>query len=338
MDGKNIKKVKNLRVALVYDRVNKWGGAERVLLALHKIFPNAPLYTSVYNKEKAPWAKVFDVRTSFLQNFPCASSSHELYALLMPFAFESFSFDEFDLVISVTSEAAKGILTKPGTFHLCYCLTPTRYLWSGYNDYFKNPVLRLLSKLAVVYLRIWDKIASQRPDSFIAISKEVQKRIKKYYRKESLLIYPPLTFFSALSSPFQFTNSSNASVPAIRQNVGSRDTVAFGDSSEELVHEKAHAKDSSSLKKDYFLIVSRLVGYKKIDLAIDAFNKSGFPLKIVGTGAKANKLKKQARANIEFLGSLTDEELISYYENCIALVFPGEEDFGLTVLEAQSFG
>jgi hypothetical protein len=97
-----------MKTALVYDRVNKWGGAERVLLALHKIFPEAPLYTSVYNKEKAPWAEVFDIRTSFLQNFPKAQTSHELYAVLMPMAFESFNFDEYDLVISVTSEAAKG--------------------------------------------------------------------------------------------------------------------------------------------------------------------------------------------------------------------------------------
>ena len=127
-----------MKVALVYDRVNKWGGAERVLLALHKLFPDAPLYTSVYNPKKASWANSFYVKTSFLQSFPYASSSHEFYPLLMPIAFESFSFDAYDLVISVTSEAAKGIITKPHTTHICYCLTPTRYLWSGYDDYFRN--------------------------------------------------------------------------------------------------------------------------------------------------------------------------------------------------------
>jgi len=181
-----------MKVALVYDRVNKWGGAERVLLALRKIFPGAPLFTSVYNKEKASWAKVFDIKTSFLQKFPKASTSHELYAALMPLAFESFNFDEYDLVISVTSEAAKGIITKPYTRHICYCLTPTRYLWSGYNDYFKNPLLKFLSKPVVSYLRDWDKIAAQRPDEYIAISTEVQDRIKKYYGRESEIIYPPL--------------------------------------------------------------------------------------------------------------------------------------------------
>ena len=128
--------IKDKKVALVYDRVNKWGGAERVLLALHELFPKAPLYTAIYNSEKAAWAKVFEIRTSFLQKIPFASDHHEYLPLLMPFAFESFSFDEYDIVISVTSESAKGIMTKPGSLHICYCLTPTRYLWSGYDEYF----------------------------------------------------------------------------------------------------------------------------------------------------------------------------------------------------------
>ena len=134
-----------MKVALVYDRVNKWGGAERVLLSLAKIFPEVDLYTSVYNEKKALWAKAFDVKSSFLQNFPLASSAHEFYPTLMPIAFESFNFDGYDLVISVTSESAKGIITKPGTLHICYCLTPTRYLWSGFKDYFRNPLLTVPS-------------------------------------------------------------------------------------------------------------------------------------------------------------------------------------------------
>src|SRR5664279_4929034 len=125
-----------MKVALVYDRVNKWGGAERVLLALKELFPDAPLYTSVYHNIKAPWAHNFNVKTSFLQQFPFTNSHHELIPFLMPAAFEHFTFDQYDVVISLTSEAAKGIITKPGTKHICYCLTPTRYLWSGYNEYF----------------------------------------------------------------------------------------------------------------------------------------------------------------------------------------------------------
>ena len=190
-----------MKIALVYDRVNKWGGAERVLLAFHKIFPKSDLYTSVYNREKASWAKVFNVKTSFLQDFPYAKTSHQFYATLMPIAFESLNLDGYDLVISVTSEAAKGIITKPETLHICYCLTPTRYLWSGYKDYFKNPLLRFFSKPAVFYLRTWDKIAANRPDEYIAISGDVQDRIKRYYGRNSKIIYPPLMLNEKVRSP-----------------------------------------------------------------------------------------------------------------------------------------
>ena len=284
-----------MKVALVYDRLNKWGGAERVLLALHKIFPDAPLYTSVYSAEKAPWAKVFDVRTSFLQKFPF-SVHHEIYAPLMPLAFESFNFDKYDLVISVTSEAAKGIVTKPETAHVSYVLTPTRYLWSGYREYFRNDWFRYLSYPIVLYLRFWDKIAAARPDSLIVISKEVQGRVKRYYKRDSKVIYPPVTI------------GSKYKVLSIKQNTG------------------------------YYLIVSRLVPYKRVDIAIRAFNKLGLPLKIVGIGSEEGRLKEMAKGNIEFLGHLTEQELLGYYQGCRCLVFCGKEDFGLTILEANSFG
>lgn len=292
-----------MKVALVYDRVNKWGGAERVLLALNKLFPDAPLYTSVYNPKTAPWAKVFPkVISSFLQNFPYATR-HEPYATLMPLAFESFDFDEYDLVISITSEAAKGIITKPKTLHICYCLTPTRYLWSGYDEYFKNSILRFFSKPLVSYLQSWDKKAAYRPDLYIAVSKEVQRRIKKYYGRESKLIYPPMTLIA--------------------------------DSAWHVDKKTTRQKPRAT---SYFLVVSRLVPYKRIDIAVEAFNKLGWSLKVIGTGLEGKRLKSLAKKNIEFLDNLTDEQLISYYENCLALVFPGNEDFGLTILEAQSFG
>lgn len=293
-----------MKVALVYDRVNKWGGAERLLLVLHELFPDAPLYTSVYHKEKAPWAQVFDVRTSYLQRFPLASSSHEFYPLLMPLAFESFSFEEYDLVISVTSEAAKGIITKPKTFHICYCLTPTRYLWSGYEEYFKSGFFRKISQLFISYLRTWDKIAAQRPDVYIAISKEVQGRIKKYYGRESMVVYPPIGLQSTVYS--------------LQQN------------------KKAVVRSRSTER--FFLIVSRLVPYKRIDIAVQAFNKLRLSLKIVGVGSQEQSLKRIAGPTIEFLGNLTDSELLSYYKGCRALIFPGYEDFGLTTVEAQGFG
>ncbi len=291
-----------MKVALVYDRVNKWGGAERVLLALHELFPEAPLYTSVYDKENALWARVFDVRTSFLQNIPFASSRHELLAPLMPLAFESFSFDEYDLVISVTSESAKGIITKPGTTHLCYCLTPTRYLWSGHGEYFKNKYLNFFSRPLVKRLRKWDYVAAQRPDTMIAISSEVQNRINKYYERDSELVYPPVTL-------------ENSKV----ETLNSKRTQSTG----------------------YFLVVSRLskfTKYKRIDMVIETANKLDLPLLIIGDGGLKKDLQSKAGQTIAFLGNVNDAELVNYYKNCKALIFPGVEDLGLVMIEAQKFG
>lgn len=284
-----------MKIALVYDRVNKWGGAERVLLALHEMFPDAPLYTAVYDENKAPWAKVFPkIHTSFLQHVPFAKSNHELFGWLMPFVFESFNFDKYDLVISVTSEAAKGIITKPCTKHICYMLTPTRYLWSHYDLYFKNKFLRFVSKPFINHLKNWDKVAVQRPDEIIAISTEVKKRIKKYYKRDTEVIFPPV---KNLNKDNEFLNNRN-----------------------------------------YYLIVSRLVPYKRVDLAVKAFNKLKLPLIIVGTGSQSDSLRLMANNNIKFVGQVSEEELIKYYKGAKALIMPQEEDFGITAVEAQSFG
>jgi len=310
-----------MRTALVYDRINKWGGAERVLLALHKLFPDAPLYTSVYDKQKVKWAKVFNIKPSFLQNFPHIISNHELYPFLMPLAFEQFNFDDYDLVISMTSEAAKGIITKPGTRHICYCLTPTRYLWSGYEDYFKSKIFRFFSFPIVSYLQAWDKIASNRPDFYIAPSIEVKKRIKKYYDKESEVVYPPLCINKEIlpNPPLK----KEGTPPFIKGRLGGILGVP-------------EAGDFFA-PRNYFLVVSRLVAYKRIDLAIEACNMLRLPLKIIGSGKEEMNLKKIAGPTIEFLGNLTDKDLMEYYAHAKALIHPGIEDFGLTVLEAQKF-
>jgi len=295
-----------MRTAFVYDRVNKFGGAERVLLALHEIYPNAPLYTAVYDSKGVPWARDFKVIPSFLQKFPFAKTHHELYPWLTPLAFESFSFDSFDVVISVTSAEAKGIITKPSTLHVCYCLTPTRYLWSGYQHYlshpqygFFNPLVKLLMKPILSYLQRWDKIASSRVDQYLAISENVKKRIKKYYQQESVVIYPPVD--TKKFNPLQATRY------------------------------KPHA--------DFFLIVSRLVSYKRIDITVKAFNELELPLIIIGDGVERKNLEKIASNNIKFLGqNLTDKEVLSYYQKCRALIFSGDEDLGLVSLEAQACG
>jgi glycosyltransferase involved in cell wall biosynthesis len=286
-----------MRVAIVYDRVNKIGGAERVLESLRDMFPGSTLYTSIYNKKKTPWAKNFTIKTSFIQKIPLINLRHEVIPYLMPFAFESFEFNKFSLIISVTSEASKGIIVPVNTPHVCICLTPTRYLWSGYDKYFKNRILRFLTIPIVWYLRRWDILASERPDAFIAISRTVSSRIKKYYKRKSAVIYPP-------SDRLFKKNLESIKIP----------------------------------EKDYFLVVSRLVGYKRVDLAVKACTKLKLPLIVIGEGNEYEKLTAIAGENVIFKGRQSDSKLISYYKNCRAFLFPGEEDFGITMVEAQFAG
>lgn len=268
-------------------------------MALHEIWPEAPLYTSVYDKKRTPWADAFEVRTSFLQKLPLPKSKHEYYPFLMGPAFETFNFDEFDIVISVTHEFSKAIITKSGTRHICYCLNPVSYLWSGHDDYFsgKPDWFKDLTQPMINYLRLYDKVICRRPDKYIAISKVVKERIKKYYGLNSDVIYPPVVL---------------------------KDVVL--------------SRQDHVLRSDFFLVVSRLVPNKRVDLAVKAFNELGWPIKIVGVGSQEEKLKGMAKKNIEFLGQLTDAELARYYESCRALIEPGEVDFGLVALEAQSYG
>ncbi len=286
-----------MKIAFVYDRVNKWGGAERVLLALHEIWPDAPLYTAVYDADRAGWADVFTtVRSSFMQYIPLAKNHHEWFAWLTPLAFESFTFDDYDVVISVTSAEAKYIITKPETLHICYCLTPTRYLWSGHGDYAKSS--RALQVLTPI-LRRWDSIGSSRPDYYIAISERVKARIERYYgRSVEAVIYPPV----------------NTQGQAFEAHQGLD-------------------------LKNYFLVVSRLVSYKRIDLIIDAFNELKLPLVIVGAGHEEHLLRTRASATILFVSShLTDAELGAYYGSCRAFLSAANEDFGIAAGEAQAAG
>lgn len=277
-----------MKVALVYDWLDSWGGAERVLLQFNRLFPQAPIYTSIYRPERADFAKKFpQIKTSFLQRFSCLG--HRLLAPLMPFSFENFDFADFDLVISVASFAAKGIITKPPTKHICYLLTPTRFLW--YPEQYSGLGF---PKIIQNYLKSWDKIAAQRPDKIIAISKTVQKRCSDIYQRDSRIIYPPV---------------DNKFVPMQGQ----------------ALHRH---------KREFFLVVSRLEKQKKVDLVIRVFNDLGWPLIIIGAGSQEKKLKRLAKKNIQFLGQVSDQELVKYYQRAQGLIFPQEEDFGLVALEA----
>lgn len=183
-----------MKVALVYDRVNKMGGAERVLTDLHKIFPDAPLFTLVYHGETAPWAKNFKVISSFFNQINFFRNHHELLVPMAALAFETFDFRGYDVVISITSAEAKSIITRPETVHLCYCLTPTRYLWSGAEEYRRSFPAKPLFDFLIKYLRRSDLIYANRPDVYLAISGGVQKRIENYYQKKSEVIYPAIDY------------------------------------------------------------------------------------------------------------------------------------------------
>ncbi|MBU2592713.1 MAG: glycosyltransferase [Patescibacteria group bacterium] len=278
-----------MKIAICYDWANRIGGAERVLSAIADLWPKADLFTTIYFPKEAPWAKNFaSIKTSFLQKIPLIKKNYRLFYPLMSLAFEQFNFDGYDLAVSVSSGPAKAIVTKPETKHVCYCLTPPRYLWQ--KRFLKSK--RLFPRLES--LRKSDFVFAQRPDLILAISKNVQKRIRRFYQRPSRVVYPGI------------------------------DLNKF--------------KPSSTTPKDYFLIVSRLVSYKKIDLAISAFNQTDKKLKIIGDGPEKEFLIRMAKSNIEFLGQVEDSKLIDYYQNCQALIMPQEEDLGLTAIEAQACG
>jgi len=286
-----------MKVALVHDYLNQMGGAERVLLALHALFPAAPIYTSIYDPERVdPAFRRLDIRSSFMQRLPLASTHHQTFLLLYPLVFEHLDLREYDLILSSSSAFAKGVITRPDAMHICYCHTPMRWAWS-YQDYiayeqFLSPV-RALLPFFMHRLRRWDRATARRVDYFIANSPVVAERIATCYQSDATIIPPPVETARYRISPAQ---------------------------------------------DDYFLVVSRLVPYKRIDIAINAFNQLRLPLKIIGVGRDRTRLERMAGPTIEFLGWLPDQEVQEYLARCQALIHPGAEDFGLTPLEAQASG
>ncbi len=268
-----------------------------VLEALVEMYPQAPIYTSMYWPQAMPHEyRSWDIHTSFLDRLPFVKRYHQPFLPLYPLAFENFDFTGYDLVISNKSGFCHGVITSPDTLHICYCLTPTRFLWD-YPGYAQRERLRRLARLTLPpflnYLRLWDRAAADRVDHFIAISRTVQQRIAKYYRRDSAIIYPPV------------------------------DTTKFAPS------------DSHD---DYFLIVSRLIPYKRIDLAVRAFNELGLPLVIIGDGRDRDSLRALARSNVEFLGRVPEEKIGDYFARCRAFILPGQEDFCIAPVEAQAAG
>lgn len=298
----------NKKIAIVYDWIDKWGGVERLLIALYQIFPKAIFFTSSSNLQNASWAININIKQSFMQGFPDIIKKNRILSLpFYPFAFESFDFNQFDIVISVTSSFAKAVVTKPGTLHICILLTPNRFLWVLPKEYLSSNFKKFFLHPYLEYLKQFDKAASWRPDKIISISQNVADRCKKYYKRKSEVIYPPFDI--------QYWENIKDKIP--------------------------HLVSSEKVKinKQYYLIVSRMEKYKKIDLVIKVFNElHNQKLVIVGIGSEENKLKKLANNNISFLDKVTDIELAKLYSNAQALIMPQEEDFGYVSLEAQFFG
>jgi glycosyltransferase involved in cell wall biosynthesis len=303
----------DLKVALVHDFLNQYGGAERVLLELHEMFPGAPIFTLLYDPKKMRGKfKDADIRPSFLQKFPKFLKKRHKYMLpFMPTAPETFNLRDFDLVISSSSAFAKGVVIKPKTTHICYCHSPMRYVWDWNEKYLDEQSLgkkrKIFVRLILNYVRMWDRVAADRADYFIANSKATRDKIKKYYGRESVVVYPPVDIVD-----LELTKAK----PSL-----SDEGLAF-------------------VRRDYFLIVSRLAPYKKIEVAIEAMNKLNLPLVVIGEGApKYEKyLKSIAGPKTKFLGWMPDEKVKEYYRHCRAFILPGEEDFGITIVEAMSFG
>lgn len=316
-----------MKIAIVYDWIDKWGGVERLLLALHKQYPHADWYTSYYDKKNAQWAKNLRIRTSFIDKLPnFIKKSRVLSLLLYPYAFESFDLTGYDVVISVSSSFAKGVITKPNTKHICYLLTPTRYLW-GMTDVYISSWKKQLFAPIIRNLQRWDMIAAQRPDIIVTLSKHVAKRILQYYKRESIVLYPPfdIEYWTNIKKTlFRHAEFGSASSYKIPDQVRNVDSVMYN-----------QVQDNNKLH--YYLVVSRLEPYKKVDLIIDLFNKRKDKLIIVGTGTLKKNLQKKAHGNIAFKENISDTELARLYAQAKALIIPQEEDFGYVSLEAQFF-
>ncbi|MBC7807509.1 MAG: glycosyltransferase [Akkermansiaceae bacterium] len=288
-----------MRVGIVHDYLAQSGGAERVVEALHPIWPDAPIYTSVYDpKATLPCFAEMDVRTSFLQRWAKGQSVHKFALPLYPLAFEMFDLSGYDLIVSSASSFAKGVITSPETCHVCYCHTPARFAWR-FHEYMAqggyNPLARRVLALVIHSLRTWDyQCANSRVDYFVANSYNVARRIRKYYNRESTVIHPP--------------------VRTDRFTIAPEPTA------------------------DYFLVVSRLLSYKRVDLAVQACNLLNMPLKVVGGGPDEKRLRAMAGPKTEFLGRLPDADVVRLMANCKSFLFPGEEDFGIAPVEAMAAG
>lgn len=284
-----------MKVAIVHEYFCTLGGSEAVATALCSLYPDAPVYTLVadpVHSRKGPLADR-ELHTSFIQRLPFSHRLYWAYYPLFPLAVEQLDLREYDLVISSSHGWVKNILTRPEALHICYCYTPLRWAWEGVAPGVLPGLLQAPLSAFMHYVRMWDASANPRVDQFVATSREVARRIHRYYGRDAEVVYPPI------------------------------DTDYF----------LPEAWD-----EDYFLVVSRLMPYKRVDLAIEAFNRLRLPLKVVGTGRELGRLKRMAGPTVEVLGWQPRERVRDLYASCRALIHPSKEDLGMTALEAQSAG
>jgi len=288
-----------LPLALIHDWLNQLGGAEAVLETLVEMFPGARIYTSIYAPELMPaHYRRWPIRTSFLDRLPGIHHRHQPYLPLYPLAFERFELRGHDLILSNKSGFCHGVRKPAGARHLCYCLTPTRYVWN-FDEYAGREGLsttaRLMLRPLLAWLRRWDKRAADGVDDFIAISSEVQRRIAKFYGRESEIIYPPVAV-------------------------------------------KRFSSVEKSASGDYFLSLGRLIPYKRVDLAIAACNALGLPLWVAGDGRDRARLEALAGPTVKFLGRVSDADLPELFARARGFIFPGLEDFGIAPVQALAAG
>ena len=334
-----------MKVALACDWLVNVGGAERVLLEFHKMFPDAPIYTSKYDERGIDWFKDAEIKTGYLQHFP--NCLRKLIGPLRSRYFRKLDLTGYDLVISVTGAEAKGVKTKETeqnkrnrteistssgkTVHICFCHVPTQYYWGLYDQYIKDPGFGILNPLARLGLKIFvkpmrkrDYAAAQKPDYYITISNYAKQEIKRFYKREATVIYPPVdtkTFMYKKSSPVE--------------------NIKAGKSQAEIhSHKTIKAEKSQTTKEPYFITTSRFVNWKRLDLAIEACKKTGQKLILIGEGPEYKKLRRLAERNenIIFLPKMNQTSLKKYLENASAYLFPSQEPFGIAPVEALAAG
>jgi glycosyltransferase involved in cell wall biosynthesis len=287
-----------MRVAIVHYWLVSMRGGEKVLESLCRLFPEADIFTHVYDPDAvSETIRRHRISTTFINSLPFARRRYKQYLPLMPIALEQIDLRGYDLVISSESGPAKGIIPSAGAVHICYCHSPMRYIWNMFHDYRERAgfLTKLVMPPLAHYLRSWDAIASMRVDCFIANSQTVAARIASYYRREAIVIYPPV-------------------------DVDIFDSVPVTE------------------VEDYYLMAGELVAYKRPDLAVDAFNASGRRLVVIGGGEMLTAIRKMAGPTVSVLGSQPFEVLRHHYARCRALIFPGEEDFGIVPVEVMASG